>query len=226
MEILLSDGRYLTPRLLDTDGGGGRRVTGVLEPSPPAPTGDAARVAGTEGAAGASLFVDGVDYDGHRCRYDVGGAAGASGSWRDEEDVGAYRAFSALVVDRLRTLGERFEPTLHRFPDGPPSRALARRLARLDGPRSLAVLDTCVTVHGRLWLRGRIAAGTGPAPTRPAAPERRARPGAARPRVEPVDGWLLLADSAAVFGEGAGAASADVPTNRRRREAGERRAVA
>ena len=209
MEIRLNDRRHLTPRLLDADGGGHRRVSGVLEPRPSPPAADPTRPAGAAEAAGAPVFVDGVDYDGHRCRYGVVGTAAASRLWLDEGDAGAYRAFSGLVVDRLRTLDDGREPTPHRFPDGPPSRALARRLARLDGLRSLTVLDTCVTVHGRLWLRGRIAAGTGPAPTRFAEPGRRVRLGATRARAEPLNGWFLLADASSVFGEDAGTAPAE-----------------
>jgi len=176
VDIRFPDRRCLTPRLLDADGATTLRLEGVLDGA---------------GPDGTLRPVDTVDYDGRRCRHRIVGG-GREPRWLIEDDAHAFRSYARIVVDGLRRLCREGGSCPRRFPDGPPSRALARRLESVrhaHGGCSLTVLDTCVTADGRLWLRAAIDDVSGTAKPTGAGPPVAARAGG--PRVE---GWWLLAD--------------------------------
>lgn len=141
-EIRLSDRECLRPRLLDAGEHATARVEGVLERAP-----------AEAGEASVRRFVERVVFDGERCRYRLLGGAGEAGRWIDENDAGEYRPYARLIVERLCSVAREGLPALHRFPGGPPSRALTRRARRLAAPDACVVRDAAVTVDGALWLR-------------------------------------------------------------------------
>jgi len=177
MDIRLPDKLSLTPLLLTPDGRPSRRVVGVID-------GERFLTGGM-----AHRFVDALEYDGFDCHYLVDVAyAGASDDStcrvKDDESI-SYRSFSRLIVDRLCTFDRASAPPLHRFPGGPPSRALRRRRQRLSGACTLTVIDTCVTPDGRLWLHATWGHDDATAcPARPEGDSLR------------VDGWFVLAETA------------------------------
>lgn len=166
MDIRFDDKLCLTPRLIDARGRDAGRVEGVLE---------------TRGAAGATCrFVDAVDHDGEMCRYRLVGG-GHDGRWLVEDASAAYRPFSRLVVDRLRTLPRDRLPPLHPFPADAPGAPL--RSGPIEGPCTLSVIDACVGPGDGLWLRVAIREGVS------TARAEGDRAGDGHP-----EGWLRLAD--------------------------------
>ena len=148
-EIRIDGGECLRPRLLAADGRAACRVEGVL-----------AGASGAEGVGARPRLVDRVVFDGERCRYRILGAAPGDRRWIDERRGGEYRPYAPLIVDRVCRAAREGWPALHRFPGGPPSRALARRVARLGLPDTIAVRDALVTARGTVWLRVELL-GTG-----------------------------------------------------------------
>ena len=196
MDILFENKLCLTPLLIDASGRGAGRVEGVLETR--GPGGDVRR------------FVDAVDYDGETCRYRLAGAA-HDVRWLTEDAAGAFRSFACLVVDRLRTLPCEREPLLHFRPGEAPGARPRRRPRRIEGPCTLAVLDSRVGAAGGLWLRAALLHGA------PAGGPARERAGDGRR-----EGWFRLADVGPVAGTRSGnvvrqSSSRASPADRRRR---------